>query len=1089
MFEQLFPIHNLITLELPSGFFGWLWWFLLLGVIIVLNRRWWAFNQPFNRWRIRLFIFLILSVPVTTLLIPSYQLSIAYSGPGVPILAALPWFIAAGFMGPVWAAVLGLISGSFLLLTGEYNFFFPLEITLFATWLGWMMYQEYRTPLFRGLRHPIVASIMISLIYPFFHFIDSLFIIHNSIFNRIEYAVNLIFPAVIAFSLSAVLAGIISEVISLRLKPHWGAQRALRPSPGESRLTSRFLFSVVPLSLFLLAILIVGDWIVASRAAQEMLAGRMSNAGEMTAESLPFFLESGQNLILRMAKETDFDRSPDQIQELLSQEIREVPYFNQLIFVDPEGMLIANEPLDAINSPDLSEDEIEAINLASIVPIQVETTGPDEGGEAALVSFIVGVKDRDGDLLGVLIGRNDLAKNPFTKPLLVSIGSLAEIDGVGMLVDENGVILYHPDANRVMTQYKGFLGTETKFYENVSSEGIREFIYYRPTAGKSWSVIITVPSQYAQQQAINIAIPLLGMITLLSVAAIFIFRFGLIAITYSLNKLAMEADRMSQGHLDSPLPAEGEDEVGQLGKAFEKMRTSLKSRLDELNRLLVVSQGIASAFEIEDSLKPVLEAALVTGASSARVYLVPSVVPSFKYEGSLSNSFGVGPLKDEYAYLDEQVVALAKQQKVVKLTNITRPRIFSFAEDSIRPHAIMAVALRHENIFFGTLWIAFDSPHQFADEEIRYIITLAGQAALATANARLYLTSEFGRQRLETILTSTPDPVLVTDQDDNLILTNPAAQKVFHLHDEAIIGKNIADVVSQDQLSVLLSSIDSHQDVRELSFHNGKTYLVTSSTIQSEGSRIGRVYILRDVTSFKQLDALKSEFVSTVSHDLRSPLALIQGYTSMVKIVGELNDQQSSYLKKISSETEKISHLVKNLLDLGRIEAGVGLQLEKKPIDEVVHHVVTALKAQADQKRVQLNVETSQTPMGIIEADQALLEQAIYNLVENAIKYTDSGGEVRVNIRVEDENVIYAVQDNGIGISPADQQNLFEKFYRISNKGKKEDDGSGLGLAIVKSIADRHGGEVIVESQLGVGSSFCLVIPTKQVKSDSKLIK
>jgi len=208
-----------------------------------------------------------------------------------------------------------------------------------------------------------------------------------------------------------------------------------------------------------------------------------------------------------------------------------------------------------------------------------------------------------------------------------------------------------------------------------------------------------------------------------------------------------------------------------------------------------------------------------------------------------------------------------------------------------------------------------------------------------------------------------------------------------------------------------------------------------------------------------------------------------------VKIVGELNDQQSSYLKKISSETEKISHLVKNLLDLGRIEAGVGLQLEKKPFDEVVHHVVTALKAQADQKRVQLNVETSQTPMGIIEADQALLEQAIYNLVENAIKYTDSGGEVRVNIRVEDENVIYAVQDNGIGISPADQQNLFEKFYRISNKGKKEDDGSGLGLAIVKSIADRHGGEVIVESQLGVGSSFSLVIPTKQVKSDSKLIK
>jgi PAS domain S-box-containing protein len=832
-------------------------------------------------------------------------------------------------------------------------------------------------------------------------------------------------------------------------------------------------------------VLIIGNWIVAGRAAQQMLAGRMSNAGEMTAESLPFFLETGQNLILRLANDPDFDRPANQVGDLLSKEIREVPYFSQLIFVDPNGGLIASDPVDAIDSPVLSQDEIEGINLASFVPIQIVPTGPEKGGEAALISFIAGVRDQDGDFLGALIGRNDLAKNPFAKPLLASIGSLAEIDGKGLLVDENGVILYHPDPNRVMTQYTGFRGTETRFYEDNSSEGVREFIYYRPTSGKSWSVIITVPSQYAQQQAINIAIPLLGMITLLAVAAIFIFRFGLIAITFSLKNLALEADRMSQGHLDTPLLSYGEDEVGQLRRAFEKMRASLKSRLDELNRLLVVSQGIASALEIEDSLKPVLEAALVTGASSARVYLLPSIVPSVENDNSPTNCYGAGSLEDEYAYLDEQVVALAEQQEVVKLTNITRPRIFSFAENAVRPQAIMAVALRHENQFYGTLWIAYDSPHQFTDEESRYIITLAGQAALAAANARLYLTSEFGRQRLETILTSTPDPVLVTDQNDNLILTNPAAQKVFKLQDEGIIGKNIADVVSQEELLVLLSSVDSHQEPRELSFQNGNTYLATASTIQSEGSRIGRVYVLRDVTSFKQLDALKSEFVSTVSHDLRSPLALIQGYTSMLKMVGELNDQQSSYLEKISSETEKISHLVKNLLDLGRIEAGVGLQLEKKPIQDVVHHVVSALQVQADQKRVQLDLEITHTSSKNVEADQALIEQAIYNLVENAIKYTDSGGEVKIIIRSEDENVIYAVQDNGIGISPADQQNLFEKFYRISSKGNQEERGSGLGLAIVKSIAERHGGDVHVESQLGVGSTFYLVIPMKQAKSES----
>jgi signal transduction histidine kinase len=280
--------------------------------------------------------------------------------------------------------------------------------------------------------------------------------------------------------------------------------------------------------------------------------------------------------------------------------------------------------------------------------------------------------------------------------------------------------------------------------------------------------------------------------------------------------------------------------------------------------------------------------------------------------------------------------------------------------------------------------------------------------------------------------------VLVTDQNDNLLLTNPAAQQAFGLYDEAITGKHISEVSS------------------ELIFDDGKTYMATASTIRVEDKRVGRVCVLRDVSSFKQLDALKSEFVSTVSHDLRSPLALVQGYTSMLQMVGELNDQQTSYLKKIIFETEKITHLVTNLLDLGRIEVGVGLQLEKKPVDEVIYRVVAALQMQADQKRVNLHTEISQTNLPYVEADQALLQQALNNLVANAIKYTESGGEVTISLETSDEQVAYYVKDTGIGISPADQQHLFEKFYRVSNKGGPEEEGSGLGLAIVKSIAEKH---------------------------------
>jgi methyl-accepting chemotaxis protein len=159
------------------------------------------------------------------------------------------------------------------------------------------------------------------------------------------------------------------------------------------------------------------------------------------------------------------------------------------------------------------------------------------------------------------------------------------------------------------------------FFDDMAPDGTRKLVYTRPVVGRPWTVILSVPARYAQQQALNIAAPLLGMILILSVISVILIRFGLRMVTASLQNLALESNRIAQGELDHPLPVDGLDEVGQLRRAFEQMRVRLKARLDELNRLLVVSQGVASTLEIESALQPVLESALVTGASSARVVL------------------------------------------------------------------------------------------------------------------------------------------------------------------------------------------------------------------------------------------------------------------------------------------------------------------------------------------------------------------------------------------------------------------------------------------------------------------------------------
>jgi two-component system phosphate regulon sensor histidine kinase PhoR len=221
-----------------------------------------------------------------------------------------------------------------------------------------------------------------------------------------------------------------------------------------------------------------------------------------------------------------------------------------------------------------------------------------------------------------------------------------------------------------------------------------------------------------------------------------------------------------------------------------------------------------------------------------------------------------------------------------------------------------------------------------------------------------------------------------------------------------------------------------------------------------------------------------------VSHDLRAPLTLMRGYATMLQMVGDLNDQQKLYVEKIVTGVENMSRLVSNLLDLGRIEAGIGLQIERVAGEGLVETVLNSLQPLIKQKSIQIKQVISSDmlnqPKIFIEADHALLQQAVYNLVENAIKYTKVGGVVDVRLNIHGERAVFEIRDNGIGIAPLDLPHLFEKFYRSGRREAYSERGTGLGLAIVKSIAERHSGRVWVESQLGKGSTFYLDLPLKQ---------
>jgi len=552
-------------------------------------------------------------------------------------------------------------------------------------------------------------------------------------------------------------------------------------------------------------------------------------------------------------------------------------------------------------------------------------------------------------------------------------------------------------------------------------------------------------------------------------------------ITSSIKSLTGEAERIAQGQLDHVLTQGGVDEAGRLRNAFEKMRSSLKARLDELNYLLLVSQSVASNLEISEALQPILDSALTIGASSARIALTSDVIPDAALSGKMPSRYGVGEDTDAMSVFDEQLLGIMKDHDKgsIVLNNPARTPLLSFENGVPRIGSLAAVALYHERTYYGALWVAYIEPHKFTDEEVQFITTLGSQAALAAANAHLFMTAEFERERLAAILASTPDPVLVTDQYNNLLLMNSEAWQALEVGIDARVGKPVEDVIKQAELVNLLRLSGDVTESVEVDLPRGRTFMATASTINVDGQNIGRVCVLKDVTQFKELDALKSEFVSTVSHDLRSPLTLMRGYATMLEMVGELNDQQTEYVRKIVVGVESISRLVNNLLDLGRIEAGVGLQLEMVPVQDIVDWVVESFQLQAQQKKITLSRDIAKDIAPLVEADQALLQQALHNLVENAVKYTLEGGKVWVRVKSRQQKLLFIIEDTGIGISPVDQPYLFEKFYRGTDRKAKKERGTGLGLAIVKSIVERHGGKLGLESNLGEGSIFYIEIPLR----------
>jgi PAS domain S-box-containing protein len=344
------------------------------------------------------------------------------------------------------------------------------------------------------------------------------------------------------------------------------------------------------------------------------------------------------------------------------------------------------------------------------------------------------------------------------------------------------------------------------------------------------------------------------------------------------------------------------------------------------------------------------------------------------------------------------------------------------------------------------------------------------------------------RERAMAIVTNFNDALFLFDNKNKLVLMNPRAEEISDVKNNNIIGKSVQELSSIPTFQPLADFLKEKKDKtikKEIALEKNLISKATLTPLMIENESKGTLLILRDITREKFIERMKSEFVSLSAHQLRTPLSAIKWSLRMLLDgdIGKLAKEQKEFLERTYRSNERMINLINDLLDATRIEEGRYLyQPLYVDLAEIVDSVAASLKREIEKKNLKYEFNQPKEKLPKIRVDREKLELAIQNLLDNAIKYTPSGGKVTISLSCDKKKIEFKIQDTGMGIAKHQQGRVFSKFFRGSNALKTETEGSGLGLFITKNIIDAHGGRIWFESEEGRGSTFYFTLPLEGSK-------
>ncbi len=509
--------------------------------------------------------------------------------------------------------------------------------------------------------------------------------------------------------------------------------------------------------------------------------------------------------------------------------------------------------------------------------------------------------------------------------------------------------------------------------------------------------------------------------------------------------------------------------------------------VQQFHFLLEIARVLASSLDLKDVFQRILQSAVeilhgqigLLALRARRGHL--QVVAAYGLPPTLLPRFR--PLLEDIPYSrTEEGWSISRQDILSRLHLVAEATGLSLRQ-------VVAIPLTIEDEFLGLLYIFRTSERPFTVEEEYLLRTFADLAAIAVRNARLYTALQLERNRLRAIIDNSADGIMILDAECRVEVINRTLSRMTGWPVEKARGKPGHAVLHLENASEPDPCVQMEKGIpfKEQIYREGDivrpskpriTVGVTYTPVFDEAGELQYIIVnVNDITRFREAEEMKSTFISVISHELKTPVALIKGYAATLRREDVQWDMDTirEGLQIIEEEADRLTHLIDNLLDASRIQAG-GLKLEFEEVDlkEVIKRVVDGFQVQTAAHQIVIDVPDDLPP---VWADRERIRQVLDNLLSNAIKYSPEGGVIRVGAWANTHEVTVYVADQGIGIPEEEQPYLFERFYRVDTSLRRKTKGAGLGLFLAKALVEAHGGRIWVHSKPGEGSTFFFTLP------------